>query len=45
MSDVIVSVEAVEASRPVGLSADLLGDQLIGQLVDRARAGGLQLTG
>jgi hypothetical protein len=45
MSDVIVSVEAVEASRPVELSADLLDDQLIGQLVDRARAGGLQLTG
>jgi transposase-like protein len=45
MSDVIVSVEAVEASRPVELSADLLDDQLIGQLVDRAKAGGLQLTG
>ena len=45
MSDVIVSVEAVEASRPVELAADLLDDQLIGQLVDRARAGGLQLTG
>ena len=45
MSDVIVSVEAVEAGRPVKLSADLLDDQLIGQLVDRARAGGLQLTG
>jgi transposase-like protein len=45
MSDVIVSVEAVEASRPVELSADLLDDRLIGQLVDRAKAGGLQLTG
>jgi len=45
MSDVIVSVEASEASRPVELSADLLDDQLIGQLVDRAKAGGLQLTG
>ena len=45
MSDVIVSAEAVEASRPVELSADLLDDQLIGQLVDRAQAGGLQLTG
>ena len=45
MSDVIVSAEAVEASRPVELSADLLDDQLIGQLVDRAKAGGLQLTG
>jgi transposase-like protein len=45
MSDVIVSVEAVEANRPVELPADLLDDQLIGQLVDRAKAGGLQLTG
>jgi transposase-like protein len=45
MSDVIVSVEASEASRPVELSADLLDDQLIGQLVDRAKAGGLRLTG
>lgn len=51
MSDVIASVEAVEAVeaveevRPVELSADLLDDQLIGQLVDRARASGLQLTG
>lgn len=45
MSDVIVSVKASEASRPVELSADLLVDQLIGQLVDRAKAGGLQLTG
>jgi transposase-like protein len=45
MSDVIVSVEAAEETRPVELSADLLDEQLIGQLVDRARAGGLQLTG
>jgi transposase-like protein len=28
----------------VELSADLLDDQMIGQMVDRARAGGLQLT-
>ncbi|WP_420706270.1 IS256 family transposase [Streptomyces sp. NRRL B-24484] len=41
----IASVEAVEEVRPVELSADLLDDQLIGQLVDRARASGLQLTG
>ncbi|MFJ7586861.1 IS256 family transposase [Streptomyces sp. NPDC097617] len=39
-----VSVEAVEEVRPE-LAADLLDDQLIGRLVDRARAGGLQLTG
>jgi putative transposase len=45
MSDVIVSVEAVEEGRPSELPADLLDEQLIGQLVDRARAGGLQLTG
>ncbi|GAA1083295.1 hypothetical protein GCM10009663_28090 [Kitasatospora arboriphila] len=45
MSDMIASVEAVEEVRPVELSADLLDDQLIGQLVDRARASGLQLTG
>ncbi|WP_428846379.1 IS256 family transposase [Kitasatospora hibisci] len=41
----IASVEAVEEVRPVELSADLLDEQLIGQLVDRARASGLQLTG
>lgn len=39
------SVEAVEEVRPVELSADVLDEQLIGQLVDRARASGLQLTG
>jgi putative transposase len=38
MSDVAASVEAVEGVRPVELSADLLHDGLIGQLVDRARA-------
>ncbi|MDX2853086.1 IS256 family transposase [Streptomyces sp. PA03-3a] len=45
MSDVTASVEAVEEVRPVELSTDVLDEQLIGQLVDRARAGGLQLTG
>ncbi|MEV6841481.1 IS256 family transposase [Streptomyces sp. NPDC051133] len=45
MSDVTVSAEAVEEVRPAELPADLLDDQLIGQLVDRARASGLQLTG
>jgi putative transposase len=45
MSDVTVSAEKVEEARPLELSADLLDDQLIGQLVDRARAGGIQLTG
>lgn len=45
MSDVTVSVEAVEEVLPVELAADLLDDQLIGKLVDRARSQGLQLTG
>ncbi|MEU5384091.1 IS256 family transposase [Kitasatospora cineracea] len=45
MTDVTVSAEAVEAVRPVELQSDALDDQLIGQLVDRARASGLQLTG
>lgn len=48
MSDVLVSAEAVEAveeGRLAELSADLLDDQLIGRPADRARAGGLQLTG
>jgi len=45
MSDVIASLEAHEDGRPVELPADVLDEQLIGQLVDRARAGGLQLTG
>jgi hypothetical protein len=41
MSDMTVSAEAVEEARPVELSADVLDEQL----VDRARASGLQLTG
>ncbi|MFI5534620.1 IS256 family transposase [Kitasatospora sp. NPDC051853] len=40
-----VSAEAVDAVQPVELQPDSLDDQLIGQLVDRARASGLQLTG
>jgi hypothetical protein len=44
MSDMIASVEATEV-RPAEPPADLLDEQLIGQLVDRARASGLQLTG
>jgi hypothetical protein len=39
MSDVIASVEAAEDGRPVELPADVLDEQLIGQLVDRVRAG------
>ena len=42
MSDVIASVEAAEDVRLVERSADVLDEQLIGQLVDRARAGGLR---
>ncbi|WTT36460.1 IS256 family transposase [Kitasatospora sp. NBC_00085] len=45
MSDVIVSAEAVEEVRPVELAPDVLDEQLIGQLVDQARAGGVKLTG
>lgn len=45
MSDVTASAEAVEEVRPAELPADVLDEQLIGQLVDRARASGLQLTG
>ncbi|MEU2631376.1 transposase, partial [Kitasatospora sp. NPDC007106] len=45
MSDVIVSAEAVEEVQPVELSLDVLDEQLIGQLVDRARLGGIKLTG
>src|SRR4051812_6642774 len=45
MSDVIASVEAHEDVRPVELPADVLDEQLIGQLVEQARSKGLQLTG
>ncbi|MFI8081946.1 transposase [Kitasatospora sp. NPDC086009] len=45
MTDVTVSAEAVEAMRPSALRPDALDGQLIVQLVARARASGLQLTG
>ncbi|MCX4462272.1 hypothetical protein OG585_55165 (plasmid) [Streptomyces sp. NBC_01340] len=45
MSDMTVSAEAVEEVRPVELSTDVLDEQLIGQLVDRARASGLRASG
>lgn len=44
MNDVTAPVEAVEEVRPVEMAADLLDEQSIGQLVDRARASRLQLT-
>jgi transposase-like protein len=44
MTDVIVSAEAVEEVQPAKMP-EALDDQLIGQLVDRARAGGIKLTG
>jgi putative transposase len=44
MTDVIVSAEAVEEVKPAG-APDALDDQLISQLVDRAKANGIQLTG
>ncbi|MFF3879244.1 IS256 family transposase [Streptomyces sp. NPDC001978] len=40
-----VSAEAVEEVKPAGLAPDALDDQLISQLVDRAQAGGIKLTG
>jgi hypothetical protein len=36
---------AVEEVRPAVWAADRLDEQLFGQLVDRARTSGLQLTG
>ncbi|GGJ31349.1 hypothetical protein GCM10010121_048320 [Streptomyces brasiliensis] len=39
-----VMAEDVEDARPAEVPADLLDDQLIGQLADRARAGRLRLT-
>lgn len=44
MTDVTVSAEAVEEVKPAGIP-DALDDQLISQLVDRAKADGIQLTG
>ncbi|MFD4764561.1 hypothetical protein ACFWOJ_38915 [Streptomyces sp. NPDC058439] len=44
MTDVIVSAEAAEEVQPAGMP-ETLDDQLIGQLVDRAKAGGIKLTG
>lgn len=43
MTDVIVSAEAVEEVQPAGLDPVVLDDELIGQLVDRAKAGGSRL--
>ena len=47
MTEMMSSVEHTEDSNPAGGSAylDGLDEQLINQLVDRAKAGGLQLTG
>ncbi|SFG99915.1 hypothetical protein SAMN02787118_1377 [Streptomyces mirabilis] len=44
MTDVFVSAEAVEEVKPAG-APDALDDQLIGQLLDRAKADGIKLTG
>ncbi|MEU4955723.1 IS256 family transposase, partial [Streptomyces lavendulae] len=44
MTDVTVSAEAVEEVEPAG-PPDALEDQLISQLVDRAKADGIRLTG
>jgi hypothetical protein len=44
MTEMMSGVENPDDEMPAGL-ADGLDEQLVGQLVDRARAGGLQLTG
>ncbi|GAA3249103.1 hypothetical protein GCM10010493_22950 [Streptomyces lavendulae subsp. grasserius] len=45
MTDVTVSAEAVAEVQPSGLAPDVLDDQLVSQLVDRAEADGIKLTG
>lgn len=45
MTDVSVSAEAVEEVQATGLQPDSLDEQSISQLVDRAQAGGIKLTG
>ncbi|MFE9637348.1 IS256 family transposase [Streptomyces sp. NPDC006463] len=40
-----VSADAVAEVQPSGLAPDVLDDQLISQLVDRAKADGIKLTG
>nr|WSW44976.1 IS256 family transposase [Streptomyces sp. NBC_01001] len=45
MTEVTVPAEAVVEVQPSGLVPDVLDDQLISQLVDRAKADGIKLTG
>lgn len=45
MTDVTVSAEAVAEVQPSGLAPDVLDGQLISQLMDRAKADGIKLTG
>ncbi|WTU23857.1 IS256 family transposase (plasmid) [Streptomyces sp. NBC_00073] len=45
MTEVTVSPEAVAEVQPSGLAPEVLDDQLISQLVDRAKADGIKLTG
>ncbi|MGO4462609.1 IS256 family transposase [Streptomyces sp. M-16] len=45
MTDVTVSAEAVAEVQPSGLAPEAVDDQLISQLVDRAKADGIKLTG
>ncbi|WP_455908371.1 IS256 family transposase [Streptomyces goshikiensis] len=45
MTDVTVSAEAVAEVQPSGFVPEVLDDQLISQLVDRAKADGIKLTG
>lgn len=45
MTDVVAGVENETPSEPGATAAPVVDDQLVGMLVDRARAEGLQLTG
>ncbi|MFD8979622.1 alpha/beta fold hydrolase [Streptomyces sp. NPDC059564] len=45
MTDVIVSAEAVVEVQPARLAPEVLDGQLVSQLVDRAQADGIKLTG
>ncbi|WP_405922373.1 hypothetical protein [Streptomyces sp. NBC_00122] len=45
MRGLTVSAEAVLEVQPAGLAPDVLDDQLISQLVGRAQADGIKLTG
>lgn len=45
MTDVVSEVDSETTPEPEAAAAPVVDDQMIGMLVDRARAEGLQLTG